>query len=148
MLANTSVAPLLSLVDDISLLEGRPNVQRLSMYRSGLAKNIVIFGQWKTHVLCRPGDHIHATCDARLIALEKDLAGYPAPPVPWRERSPEDAIAITFELPIGDRVVSFISTITIFGTPADVTPSELAVESFLLANAETAALMQAMTSTG
>ena len=148
MLANASVAPLLLLVDDKSLLEEQPNVLRLSMHPGGLAKNIVNLGQWKAHVLWRLGQQIHATHDARQIALEKELAGYPAPPVPRRQRNEAEAIAIPFELRIGDRVLSFISTITIFGTPADVTLSELAVESFFPANAEIAALMQAMTSTG
>ena len=145
VLANASVAPLLSLVEDKSLLEGQPNVLRLSMHPGGLAKNIVNLGQWKAHVLWRLGQQIHATHDAKLIALEKELAGYPAPQVPRRERNEADAIAIPFELRIGDRVLSFISTITIFGTPADVTLSELAVEAFFPANAETTAVMQAIT---
>ena len=145
VLANASVAPLLSLVEDKSLLEGQPNVLRLSMHPGGLAKNIVNLGQWKAHVMWRLGQQIHATHDAKLIALEKELAGYPAPQVPRRERNEADAIAIPFELRIGDRVLSFISTITIFGTPADVTLSELAVEAFFPANAETTAVMQAIT---
>ena len=45
-------------------------------------------------------------------------------------------------------MLSFITTTTIFGTPADVTLSELAVEAFFPANAETAAMMQALTATG
>ena len=144
VLANASVAPLLSLVEDKSLLEGQPNVLRLSMHPRGLANSIVNLGQWKAHVLWRLGQQIHATHDAKLIALEKELAGYPAPHAPRRERNEADAIAIPFELRIGDRILSFISTITIFGTPADVTLSELAVEAFFPANAETTAVMQAM----
>ena len=120
------------------------NVLRLSMHPGGLAKNIVNLGQWKAHVLWRLGQQIHATHDSKLIALEKELAGYPAPPAPRRERNEADAIAIPFELRIGDRVLSFISTITIFGTPADVTLSELAVEAFFPANPETAEVMRAM----
>ena len=144
VLANASVGPLLSLVEDKSLLEGQPNVLRLSMHPRGLAKSIVNLGQWKAHVLWRLGQQIDATHDSKLIALEKELAGYPAPQTPRRDRNEADAIAIPFELRIGDRVLSFISTITIFGTPADVTLSELAVEAFFPANPETAEVMRAM----
>jgi hypothetical protein len=41
-------------------------------------------------------------------------------------------------LAVGDSVLSFISTTTVFGTPLDVTLSELAIEAFLPADAETA----------
>jgi len=43
---------------------------------------------------------------------------------------------------MGKDILSFISTITVFGTPLDVTLSELAIESFFPADAETAALLQ------
>lgn len=146
VMANAAVAPLLSLVEDKSLLEGQPNVLRLSLHPGGLAKSIVNLGQWKAHVLWRLGQQIHATHDAKLIALEKELAAYPAPPALRREHNEADAIALPFELKVGDRTLSFITTTTIFGTPADVTLSELAVEAFFPADAETATVMQAMLS--
>jgi transcriptional regulator with XRE-family HTH domain len=144
VMANASVGPMLAMVEDKSLLEGQPNVLRLSLHPGGLAKNIVNLGQWKAHVLWRLAQQIQATCDPKLIALEQELAGYPAPPAPKRERSEADAIALNFELRVGPQVLSFITTTTIFGTPADVTLSELAVEAFFPANAETAAAMKAM----
>jgi hypothetical protein len=39
-------------------------------------------------------------------------------------------VAVPFRLISGDKILSFISTTTVFGTPIDVTLSELAVESF------------------
>ena len=54
---------------------------------------------------------------------------------------------LPFELKLGDQLLSFITTTTVFGAPADVTLSELAVEAFFPANAETAAVMQAMAKT-
>ena len=41
------------------------------------------------------------------------------------------------KLRVGDAVLSFISTITVFGTPLDVTLSELAIESFFPADEAT-----------
>jgi len=143
-MANAAVTPMLALVQDKSLLEGTPNVLRLSLHPGGLAKNIVNLGQWKAHALWRLGQQISATHDPKLIALEEELLGYPAPPAPRRERTEADAIALNFELRVGDNVLSFITTTTIFGTPADVTLSELAVEAFFPANAQTAAMVQAM----
>jgi hypothetical protein len=43
--------------------------------------------------------------------------------------------------------LSFVSTTTLFGTPLDVTVAELAIESFLPANAETRAVLTGATAT-
>lgn len=144
VMANASVGPLLSLVEDRSLLDGQPNVLRMSLHPGGLAKNILNLGQWKAHVLWRLGQQIAATCDPKLIALEKELSAYPAPPAARRERNEADAIALNLDLSIGSKVLSFITTTTIFGTPADVTLSELCLETLFPANAETAAAMKAL----
>ena len=44
----------------------------------------------------------------------------------------------------GDGILSFISTTMIFGTPVDITLSELAVETFFPADDLTAERMRAM----
>ena len=44
----------------------------------------------------------------------------------------------------GDAILSFITTITVFGTPLDVTISEIAIESFFPADRETAAVLAAL----
>jgi transcriptional regulator with XRE-family HTH domain len=147
VMANASVGPLLSLIEDKTLLEGQANVLRMSLHPGGLARNILNLGQWKAHILWRLGQQIAATCDARLIALEKELAAYPAPAAVRRERDEADAIALNLDLKVGPQVLSFITTTTIFGTPADVTLSELCLETFFPANAETAAAMKALAGT-
>jgi hypothetical protein len=43
---------------------------------------------------------------------------------------------------LGGRVLSFISTTMVFGTPVDVTLSELALETFFPADDDTAAAMR------
>ena len=144
VMANAAVAPLLGLASDKTVLEGAINVLRLSLHPGGLAPHIANLGRWKSHVLWRLNEQINVTCDPRLIDLERELAGYPAPPTPrgkpWDEA---DAIALPLELNFGGQILSFITTTTVFGTPTDVTLSELAVEAFFPANAATAALMQA-----
>jgi hypothetical protein len=46
----------------------------------------------------------------------------------------------------GEAVLSFVSTITVFGTPLDVTLSELAIESFFPADEETRFALQRLAS--
>ena len=50
----------------------------------------------------------------------------------------DDVLAINERLTTENGILSFFSTTTIFGTPLDVTLSELALESFFPADAETA----------
>ena len=47
-------------------------------------------------------------------------------------------------LRMGEAVLSFISTTTVFGTPVDITLSELALETFFPADAATATALRAM----
>jgi hypothetical protein len=53
-----------------------------------------------------------------------------------------DNVAVPFCLATIDGTLSFLSTTTVFGTPVDVTLSEIAIESFFPADAETAAIMR------
>ena len=49
-----------------------------------------------------------------------------------------------FRIGFGTGVLSFISTTMVFGTPVDVTLSELALETFFPADEETAAALRAI----
>ena len=68
----------------------------------------------------------------------EELRGYPAPasrsPAPATGEIPI-AVPLILDSPVGP--LSFLSTTTVFGTPAEVTLSELAIESFFPADAET-----------
>ncbi|MDR3530719.1 MAG: hypothetical protein P4L90_09225, partial [Rhodopila sp.] len=56
--------------------------------------------------------------------------------------------AIPVRLATIDGVVSFFSTTTLFGTPVDITVSELAIEAFFPADAETAETMRRVAQRG
>jgi len=71
-----------------------------------------------------------------------ELRGYPGPASVMAVEHAE--VAVPLRLRVGDEVLSFISTTTIFGTPVDVTLQELAVESFFPADAQTAAALTAL----
>lgn len=146
VMANGAVDLLFSMIEDKSLLHGEVNVLRASLHPGGLAPHILNLAQWKAHLLHRLGQQIDITADPKLIELKRELAAYPVPArkdgVAAQENA--DGIAIPIQLTVGGQVLSFLSTTTIFGTPIDVTLSELAIEAFFPANAETAAAMQAM----
>jgi transcriptional regulator with XRE-family HTH domain len=123
------------------------NVLRLSLHPEGLARRIVNLEEWRSHIIGRLRRQIEITADAVLIDLVKELAAYPvAGPRPSADsRSAEDyaGVVIPLRLAVGDgAVLSLFSTTTVFGTPVDITLSELALESFFPADAVSAEMLR------
>jgi hypothetical protein len=91
---------------------------------------------------------VQASGDTGLAALARELHALPlpdgvpdaAPPAP---RGAVD-IAVPLQLHSPAGLLSFISTITVFGTPVEVTLSELAIEAFFPADEATARTLAAM----
>lgn len=54
---------------------------------------------------------------------------------------------VPLELRTPEGVLSLFSTTTVFGTPVDITLSELALEAFFPANSETAAMLEHLAQT-
>ncbi|MFC3711620.1 helix-turn-helix domain-containing protein [Sphingoaurantiacus capsulatus] len=140
--ANGAVGPFLDGVSP-DLLGPPLNVLRLSLHPQGLAPRIANFGEWRTHILDRLRQQIATTADDRLIDLHAELSGYPGGEeggghtdyggvvVPMRLRTPAGEL-------------NFFSTITVFGTPVDVTLAELAIEAFFPADEATASALRAV----
>ncbi|KYF72398.1 helix-turn-helix domain-containing protein [Sorangium cellulosum] len=148
--ANTAVAPLLVGAAP-PLLRPPINVLRLSLHPDGLAPRIENAPEWRAHLLARLRRQIEVSADPVLVKLLKELSGYPSP-APGGARRPEPArepsaavIAVPLRLRAEDRTLSFLSTTMVFGTPVDVTLSELAVESFFPADQATAEALRAAT---
>jgi transcriptional regulator with XRE-family HTH domain len=133
VMANATV-PLLTEGAAAHLLEPPVNVLRLSLHPEGLAPRIGNLPQWRAHVLHRLGREAHLTGDPALAALHRELAALPG----GTDRSAPDGIAVPLRLRTGAGVLSFLSTVTTFGTAVDVTAAELSVEAFLPADAATA----------
>jgi transcriptional regulator with XRE-family HTH domain len=141
--ANAAVAPLLAGVDR-ELLAPPLNVMRVSLHPKGLAPRIANLGEWQAHALERLRRQAELTADPGLIALIEEIRGYPRPPAP--DRRPEDFgdVVIPLQLMVGDTLFSMFGTTTVFGTPVDITLSELTLETFFPADTATAeALRQA-----
>lgn len=144
--ANRAVAPLLIGVAP-DLLEPPANVLRISLHPQGLAARILNFSEWRTHLLARLRRQIEQTADAQLVALFGELSEYQMPEhIATERRSAQikdhGGVAIPFRLETERGNLSFISTTTVFGTPVDVTLSELAIESFFPADAETSEVLR------
>lgn len=148
--ANASVAPLLAGVSP-ALREAPTNVLRLALHPEGLASRTVNYGEWRAHLLERLGRQVAVTADPVLRDLLEELRSYPAPAQADMPSTVSDyaGVAVPFQLAVaGGQVLSFFSTTTIFGTPVDVTLSELALESFFPADAETAIAMRGLAESG
>jgi len=129
--ANSTVTHLLAGVH-ASLLQPPSNVLRVSLDPLGLAPNIVNLTQWREHLFERLSHQIAATADPTLIALLQELRCLPAPEKGNEEHIQGEhmGIAVPLKLRTPAGVLSFISTTTVFGSPADVTLQELALETF------------------
>jgi transcriptional regulator with XRE-family HTH domain len=142
--ANRAVAPLLAGVASL-LMEPPINVLRIALHPEGLAPRTVNFTEWRAHLLARLRRQVELTAEPKLVELLRELESYPAPrrhgPA-WRDSEPAPNIAVPFQLRAAGRVLSFFSTVTVFGTPLDITLSELAIEAFFPADAETAAALR------
>ncbi|MDR6290444.1 MULTISPECIES: helix-turn-helix domain-containing protein [Inquilinus] len=139
--ANAAVAPLM-VGAAAALLQPPVNVMRLALHPEGLAPRIANLPEWRAHLLERLRRQIEFTADAVLVDLMAELQAYPAPAGGVTALAPpEEAhldIVVPFRLATESGILSFLSTTTVFGTPVDVTLSELAVESFFPADAFTA----------
>ncbi|WEV28666.1 helix-turn-helix transcriptional regulator [Streptomyces sp. 71268] len=117
------------------------NAMRVTMHPEGIARRILNYRQWRGHLLEQMERQLALLRSEPLRTLYEEVSAYPLPPGSDR-RTTSDATHVPFALPMviehDGRVLSFISTVTTFNTPMDVTVSELAVETFLPADPETA----------
>jgi len=135
----TGVAP--------ELLQPPINVLRLSLHPDGLTAQIVNLPEWRAHLLARVSRQVELTADPRLSDLLQELSEYDRnqsarntdPPVSDQSLT---SAAVPLRLHTEHGTLSLISTTMVFGTPVDVTLSELAIEAFFPADAATADLLQ------
>ncbi len=128
------------------LREEPVNVLRVSLHPRGMAPRIVNLGEWRAHLLHRLRRQVENTADPDLEALERELLGYPCDqPVPELELPGPGELAVPLKVRFEEHVLSFLCTISTFGTPLDVTVSELAIESFFAADEKTTKVLQDLT---
>jgi len=144
--ANTAVFALLGGVDP-DLLKPPINVIRLSLHPRGLAPAIVNLAEWRTHLLDRLRRQARLTRDGGVAALVSEVSAYPGDArgvTPAHLPAVEDEIAIPLRLKTAGGVLSFFSTVTVFGTPVEITLSEISLEAFYPADEATATALRGL----
>lgn len=120
------------------LLEPPVNVLRLSLHPDGLAPRITNFGEWRAHILDRLRRQSASGGDPALTALHEELRALPDGVSVEEPDLAAGEIAVPLRLRHNGGELSFVSTITTFGTAVDITVSELSIEAFFPATAGTA----------
>lgn len=156
---NAAVAVLVDGVDP-ALLAPPANALRVALHPDGMAPRIANFGEWADHLLSRLRRQVVLTGDDELRRLEEELdeyvgsaggagAGSRAGSEARPGRGGRDAdiegpggVAVPLRLRTADRELSFLSTISTFGTAIDITLAELSIEAFFPADEATAAALQ------
>jgi transcriptional regulator with XRE-family HTH domain len=140
--ANRVVPALLTGVSP-ALLQPPVNVLRLSLHPDGLAPRIANLPEWRAHLLARLSRQVEITADTRLAELLQELQSYPGSRNTKGTDEPVSlSVAVPLRLHTDHGPLSLLSTTMFFGTPVDVTISELAIEAFFPADAATADLLQ------
>jgi transcriptional regulator with XRE-family HTH domain len=147
--ANSVVPHLLTGVQDAALLQPPINVLRLSLHPQGLAPQIANLAQWRSHLLERVRHQIAASADPVLAELLQELQAYPTPDGADLHLDGEHlGVVMPFQFTTPQGVLSFISTVTVFGTPVDVTLQELAMETFFPADDFTRQVLMGLAAQG
>lgn len=145
--SNSAVARLMAGASP-ALLQPPINVLRLSLHPDGLAPRIVNLAEWRAHLLARLHRQIEVSADPVLSELLSELSSYPRPPAKGLAKPVSDreyaGVVIPFQFMVEGTTLAFISTTTVFGTPVDVTLSEIALETFFPADAKTADALRAL----
>ena len=141
--ANAAVAPLFGGVDP-ALTRPPVNVLRLSLHPRGLAPLIINLAEWRAHLLERLRRQFRIGRDPVIDTLLRELTAYPCAAKPVDAGILDGEIAIPLRFRALGGVLSFLSTTTVFGTPTEITLSELSLEAFYPADAQTASAMQSL----
>lgn len=136
---NNAVLPLLADVD-AELLQPPVSVIRLTLHPKGLSPRILNLPEWSAHLLHALKRDADASGDPYLQELLTEMRSYTKDLRPATDTGPK-TLAVPLRLKLDERVLSFISTVTVFRSPLDVTLSELALETLLPLDESTAAAL-------
>ncbi len=135
--ANRAIAMLLEGVS-ARLLEPPVNAMRITLHPEGLAPHILNFREWRDHLLRQMERQLALLRFQPLRELYEEVSAFPVPPGGEERAGRDSPFALPMVIEHEGRRLSFLSTIATFNTPLDVTVSELAIETFLPAEPETA----------
>jgi transcriptional regulator with XRE-family HTH domain len=118
----------------------RPNALRIAVHPDGLAPRIRNLGQWRHHLVERLRREVAVSGSPQLSALLAEIESYPGGLDATRDLG---GVAVPLQLDAPDgQLLTFLSTVTTFGTALDLTAAELSIEAFLPADEATAAALR------
>lgn len=122
-----------------ALLTPPINAMRLMLHPEGMGPRILNFSAWRAYCLGVLRQQIEARADSRLQALHAEVAAYPVPPGTGDTAGFDDAERLATPLRVATRfgTLTFLSTVTVFGTASDITLAELALEMLFPADDQT-----------
>ncbi|TDD56315.1 XRE family transcriptional regulator [Kribbella antibiotica] len=125
---------------DEKLLKAPINALRLTLHPDGLAGRIVNLAEVRAAALSSLQRQITSTADPELRDLYDEFRGYATDDRPVQPGPAE--VVVPIELMYEGQRLSLLTMIATFGTPLDITVSELMIESFYPANEETAEVLR------
>jgi transcriptional regulator with XRE-family HTH domain len=128
------------------LLRQPINAVRLVLHPLGMGPRIENFIEWRAHSAALLRQQLDARADPVIQALLTEILAYPAPAGGVALASSDGPQRYATPLTVATRLgtVSFLNTTTVFGTPTDVTLSELALEMLFPADEQTRAVIRLM----
>jgi transcriptional regulator with XRE-family HTH domain len=129
-----------------ALLRQPVNAIRLMLHPEGMGPRIVNFAAWRAYTVSMLRQQLDAHGDPVIKQLLAEVAGYPVPDASEEQKGFEGPERLVTPLKVATRfgVVSFLNTVTVFGTPNDVTLAELALEMLFPADQDTIAIVRRM----
>lgn len=122
------------------------NAMRLILHPNGMAPRIRNYAAWRAYSQSLLRRQIEANADSTLHSLLVEIAAYPAPAGqdPKTDFEGSERLATPLRLATRFGEVSFLNTITVFGTANDITLAELALEMLFPADDQTVAIAAKM----
>jgi len=146
VLANDAASLLTAAIPD-HLLGPPLNVFRACLHPDGLARATLNFPEWSNYLVGQLNRSALLSDDPALNRLADEVGSYPNV-AELREQRREAAFAepellVPLRIDFGGAELSLFTTLTTFGTPQDITLSELAVELFFPADERTESWLRA-----
>lgn len=117
------------------------NIFHISLHPDGFARRTRNFAEWSGYLLRQLDRAVTRTRDPELITLADEIATWPDIPArdEWSHLSPADEpqLVVPWRLQSGQEELSMFTTMSTFGTPVDVTLSELTIELFFASDEAT-----------
>src|SRR5215469_187512 len=146
VIASNSALPQLYEGCSPELLKQPINAVRLVLHPLGMGPRILNFIEWRAHTIAVLKQQIETRPDPVIQALLSEVTGYPVPGGGVALATGDGPQRYATPLQVATRLgtVSFLNTTTIFGTPTEVTLSELALEMLFPADPDTTEIVRRM----